>query len=91
MIMNTRSCTRLMGAFGVLTNQNFETTSNVTINFEFVAKNQAKARGPVARQDKLILSPVKKPVLSKQRPTTRVSKTRAAIVLDDESESSQIF
>ena len=50
---------------------------------EPVVGNQAKVqtRGPVTRQDKL--------VVFKTKPTTRVPKTRTAIVSDNESDCSQ--
>ena len=74
--MNTRSRTRLMGTVEVPLSQNVGTTSNVAINLEPAARNhiKSKAKGPMTRQNKLIVSPVRE--LVKKRPTTRVPKTR---------------
>ena len=47
-----------------------------------------RKRGPVTRQSKLTMSPVKKLVVSKKNLTTRVPRT--AIISDDESDGSQI-
>ena len=81
--MITRARTKLMGTLEVPTSRNVETTSDVALNLEPVDKNQTKvrARGPVARKDTM--------VGSKKKPTTRVPKTRTAIIPDDESDGSQ--
>ena len=72
-----------MGTVEVPTSPNDGTMSDVALNLEPVVRNQAKVqtRGPVTRQDML--------VVSKTNPTTRVPKTRTAIVSDDESDGSQ--
>ena len=81
--MITRARTRLMGTLEGPTDRNMKTTSDVTLNLEVVDRNQTKvrARGPVARQDMM--------VGSKEKPTTRVPKTRTVITPDDASDGSQ--
>ena len=72
-----------MGTFEGQTDRNVETTSDVALDLEPVASKQTevRARGPVARQDKM--------VRSKKNPTTRVPKTRTTIIPDDASDRSQ--
>ena len=81
--MITTARTRLMGTVEVPTSQNVRTRSDVALNLEPVVRNQTgiQTRVPVTRQDKL--------VASKTNPTTRVPKTRTAIISDDESDGSQ--
>ena len=85
----TRARTRLMGTLEVPANQNVGPTSDVALNLEPVARNQTKVRTrePVTGQSKLTMSPVRKLVVSKKNPTTRVPRT--AIISDDESDGSQ--
>ena len=75
----------MMGTFEVPTNQNVGPTSDVATMVEPVG---LRKRSPVTRQSKLTMSPVKKLIVSKKNPTTRVPRT--AIMSDDESDGSQI-
>ena len=72
-----------MGTVEVPTSRNVRTRSDVALNLEPVVRDQTRiqTRVPVAKQNKL--------VASKTNPTTRVPKTRTAIVSDDESDGSQ--
>ena len=82
--MITRARTRLMGTFEGPTDRNVETTSDVALNLEPVARNQTKVRtrGPVARQrhDGWIL---------KRNQQREFQKQRTAIIPDDASDGSQ--
>ena len=72
-----------MGTLEGPTDRNMKTTSDVALNLETVDRSQTRvrARRPIVRQDMM--------VGSKEKPTTRVPKTRTVIIPDDASDGSQ--
>ena len=91
--MNRRGRRKKTGTSGVPANPSTEPAPTVALDSGPVAKKQTRTRTivPATRKGKVVVTPVKKRVPVKRKPTTRVPKTRTAIVSDDETEGSQIF
>ena len=90
--MSTRGRRKLTGAAPVPGNQNADLSTNVVVGSKSVASGQrrAKAKVPVARRTKVVLTPVKKRALRRKKPT-RVPKIGTEVVSDAESDSSQLL
>ena len=90
--MNTRGRRKQTGTTRVPADLNSEPAPNAAKVAEPVAKKQTRPRTkvPTMKKSKVVVTPVKKRVLTKKKITTRVPKTRTALVSEDESEGSQV-
>ena len=88
--MNTRGRKKQTGTSRVPANQSTGPAPNVAAVPEPVAKKatKVKMKVPVTRKSKVVVTPAKKRVPIKKKPTTRVPKARTAVVSDEESDGS---
>ena len=90
--MSTRGRGRPTGAAPVPVNQNVDLPLNVVVGSKSVASSQTRARAkvPVARKTKVVVTPVTKRALRRKK-STRVPKIGTAVVSDAESDSSKFL
>ena len=90
--MSTRGRGRPTGAAPVPVNQDVDLPLNVVVGSKSVASSQTRARAkvPVARKTKVVVTPVTKRALLRKK-LTGVPKIGTAVVSDEESDSSQFL